>query len=479
MTEAPLKASAPFTLEEVLAATGGELVRLGGHTRFSALTTDPRLVGAGDLFVAIRGDTHDGHAFLRDAAVRGAGAVVVEPSHATEPVSCGVIVVRDTLAALGELGAHHRRRHRPRVVAITGSNGKTTTKEMLAAVCERALGAAHVLRTIGTQNNLVGLPLTLLRLSGTEQVAILEVGMNASGELWRLAQIAEPDVGIITCVAPAHLEGLGSVRGVALAKSELYRRLRPSATAIVNADDPLVAGAADAFPGRKLRFGTGAQPALSVAARDIVDHGLDGVTFSLIVEGHTAAVRLAVPGRHNVTNALAAAAAAHALGVEADAVRAGLEAFQPPGMRMEVTQLPTGVTVLNDAYNANPASMAAALRTLAASRGRRRVAVLGEMRELGAESARAHEALGAEAAGAALDRLILLGPHADRVRAGAEAAGMAADRIVVATGHEDAGAQLRAYCRAGDLVLLKGSRGAAMEKVLGHFQGQRPPESAS
>src|SRR5437899_2022858 len=230
------------------------------------------------------------------------------------------------------------------------------------------------------------------------------------------------------CVTP-------SLHGVAEAKAELYRRLRPSATAVVNADDPLVTAAADAFPGRKVPFGTlGGVP---VAAAGIVDRGLEGIEFRLVLERQETPVRLAVPGRHNVTNALAAAAAAHALGVELDVMRAGLEAFQPPGMRMEVTQLPTGVTVLNDAYNANPASMAAALRTLAASRSRRRLAALGEMRELGEEAPRAHRELGAAAAGARLDALFLLGPHAAEVRAGAEAAGLPAERITIAASHDE------------------------------------------
>jgi len=479
MTTAVASGSAAFALADVLAATGGDLVRVGARTDFPGVVTDTRGLEAGELFVAIRGDAHDGHDFLADAAARGAGAVIVDRAHADRPLVCGVIAVRDTLAALGDLAAFHRRRHRPRIVAVTGSNGKTTTKEMLAGILERALGPGRVLRTLGTQNNLVGLPLTLLRLGPTEEAAILELGMNAPGEIWRLAQIAEPDVGVITCVAPAHLEGLGSIEGVAEAKAELYRRLRPSATAVVNADDPRVAASARVFTGRKVPFGTLDPATTAVGARGILDHGLDGTEFRLVVERQETPIRLAVPGRHNVTNALAAAAAAHALGIGIEAVRTGLEAFQPPGMRMEVTQLPNGITVLNDAYNANPASMAAALRTLAASRGRRRIAVLGEMRELGREAARAHRELGVAAAGATLDALFLLGPHADEVRGGAEEAGLPGERITVATSHQDLGVRLAAYCRPGDLVLLKGSRGAAMEEVLRHLtvdaSGERRP----
>ena len=187
MNEPIEAAPAAFALEEILAATGGELVRLGARTRFPGVTTDSRSLRPGELFVAIRGEAHDGHEFLPEAAGRGAGAVMVERAHAERPLGCGVIAVRDTLAALGDLAAFHRRRCRPRIVAVTGSNGKTTTKEMLAAILARALGPERVLRTTGTQNNLVGLPLTLLRLAGTEAAAIVELGMNGPGEIWRLA----------------------------------------------------------------------------------------------------------------------------------------------------------------------------------------------------------------------------------------------------------------------------------------------------
>jgi UDP-N-acetylmuramoyl-tripeptide--D-alanyl-D-alanine ligase len=297
------------------------------------------------------------------------------------------------------------------------------------------------------------------------------MGMNGPGEIWRLAEIAEPEVGVITCVAPAHLEGLGSLRGVADAKAELYRRLRPSGTAVVNADDPHVAAAAAAFPGRKLPFGATTGQEVSVRGSEIADRGLGGVEMQLGIDGRATRVRLGVPGRHNVTNALAAAAAAHALGVDIESIRRGLEAFRPPGMRMEVSALPGGVTVLNDAYNANPASMAAALRTLAATAAGRRVAALGEMRELGVAAASAHRELGVQAAGAGLDGLFLLGAHAADVRAGAETAGLGPERIVEADTHQELAARLRAFLRPGDLLLLKGSRGAAMEEVLRHLAG--------
>jgi UDP-N-acetylmuramoyl-tripeptide--D-alanyl-D-alanine ligase len=462
-----LAATLTLELAEVLAATGGELAKLGARTVFTGVTTDTRVLEPGELFVAIRGDTHDGHQHLAEAARRGAGAVVVERAHADVDLPCGVIAVRESLAALGDLAALHRRRLRAQVLAVAGSNGKTTTKEMLAAILRHAFGAEAVVHTRGSQNNLVGLPLTLLR-ARDERVVVLELGMNGPGEVWRLAEIAAPDAGVITCVAAEHLEGVGSLHGAAEAEAELFRRLRPSATAVVNADDPLVERAATVAAGPTLRFGSRGD----VRAEDVVDHGLDGTAFRLVTPQGAADVRLRVPGRHNVSNALAAAAMAHLAGVGPNRVAAALAAFEPPSMRMQVVRLPSGVTVINDAYNANPGSMAAALETLARSRATRRLAALGEMLELGAETEAAHEELGRAAAAADVDGLWLIGTHAARVRAGAEAAGLPPARITVATTHEELAERLRTVCAPGDLLLLKGSRGAALERVLAHLAAE-------
>jgi UDP-N-acetylmuramoyl-tripeptide--D-alanyl-D-alanine ligase len=465
-----LAAPVRFELGELLAATRGELVRLGSRLHFPGVTTDTRAIEPGEVFVAIRGATHDGHDHVGDAVGRGAGAVIVERTvagiWADQPPDCSLVAVRESLAALGDLAAYHRRRRQARVLAVAGSNGKTTTKEMAAAILREAFGADAVLHTRGTQNNLVGLPLTLLRLGEAQRVAVLELGMNGPGEVWRLAEIAAPDVGVITCVAPEHLEGVGSLHGAAEAEAELFRRLRPSATAVVNADDPLVVAAGTAFPGRTVSFGTGGQ----VRAEGLVDRGLEGSAFRLRIGAERAEVRLPVPGRHNVGNALAAAALASLAGAPIDAVRRALERFEPPSMRMQVVRLAAGITVINDAYNANPASMAAALQTLAASAAARRVAVLGEMRELGDHTEAAHEELGRVAGATGLDLLIAIGPHAGLVQAGALAAGLPAERVIVTAEHAEAGERLRAECRAGDLVLLKGSRGAALESVLAHLE---------
>jgi UDP-N-acetylmuramoyl-tripeptide--D-alanyl-D-alanine ligase len=458
---------------DVLAATGGELVALDGPRWYPGISTDTRRLSPGELFVALRGPNHDGHAFAGEAVRRGAGAVVIERGAGAPSPGAGaasVIDVDDTLRALGDLAAHFRRGSRLAVAAVTGSNGKTTTKEMTAAIMDEAIGRQHVLRTAGTENNLIGVPLTLLRAREHERVAILELGMNAPGEIWRLAEIADPDVGVVTCVGPAHLEGLGSIAGVAHAKGELYQRLRRDAAAVVNGDDARVGQIAASFTGRTVRFGQGAE----VSADGVTALGGAGVVFTLVVDGERRQVHLPLPGRHNVTNALAAAAVARLLGASLDAIVAGLARLPRLPMRMEIVMLPGPVTIINDAYNANPASMRSALAVLASMGNGARIAVLGEMRELGDASAALHHDVGRAAAAVGLKALITLGAEADAVRAGALAGGMDPCAATVVGSQAEAAERVRALVRPGDSVLIKGSRGARMEAVLARLQ-----ESAS
>ena len=438
-----------WTGEEIARAVGAALPAAG--LTADAVCTDTRRVVAGALFVALRGAHHDGHAFAADALRAGAAAVLVDGVPAGVDAA-RAFVVADTQRALGDLAAFTRRRWAGRVVAITGSNGKTTTKELLAAIVERAF-PGRVLKTAGNENNLIGLPLTLLRLRGDEAVAVLELGMNAFGEIARLTEISTPDVGLITNVGPAHLEGLGSIDGVARAKGELFAGMPAAGTIAVNVDDPRVAAAAAPFAGRRIDFGDGRV----VRAEAIDDRGVDGVAFTLCVGVHRGPVRLHAAGRHNVHNALAAAAAAHALDIDFEIIRAGLEAAEPPKMRMQVVRLANGVTVINDAYNANPASTEAALDAVGRLPGRA-IAALGEMRELGADSAALHAQVGAHAAAAGVDWLLAVGPGADPIaEGGRRAGGMTVDRCVDAAA---AAAAIIAAWQPGDTVLVKGSRGA-------------------
>jgi len=506
-----------WTGQEIETATGAahSAARLA-EMRVDAVCTDSRRAAPGTLFVALRGARHDGHDFAAQTLRAGAAAVLVDRlPDGVDPERA--LIVPDTLRALGDLAAYTRRRWGGPVAAVTGSNGKTTTKDMLSAICEHAKSGGHanasslsvapasvpgggaqrrparqrratgrdagatktemtrtgeVLSTHANENNLIGVPLTLLRLTGDERVAVLEMGMNAPGEIARLTEIATPDVGLITNVGPAHLEGLGSVAGVAAAKGELFAGMRRDATIAVNMDDEWVVRVAGGFPGRRIEFGQGRE----VTASAIDDRGFDGIAFTLHVGTQRAPVRLHMAGRHNVQNALGAAAVAHALGLDVAAIAAGLGAATPPAMRMTVIRLANGVTVVNDAYNANPASTEAALAAIARTAGRP-IAVLGEMRELGAESAALHRRVGAYAATCGVRWLLAVGPQADEIAAGARAAGTVLE-VTICADAAGAAALLIERWQRGDAILVKGSRGADTEDAVRRY-GARMAEVAA
>lgn len=469
-----------WSLQEVLTATAGVTdadvtpargadAGLTRATTFAAISTDSRHVPPGALFVALCGTQHDGHAFVAEALRCGATAALVE--HLIEGVE-GVRLIRvaDTLRALGDLAAWRRRQHPVRVVAITGSNGKTTTKELIAAICATAEFPAprpRFLKTEGNYNNLIGLPLTLLELQGDEAVAVLEMGMNRPGEIARLTEIARPDYALITNVGPAHLEGVGgTLAGVAAAKGELFSGLSPEAVIAVNLDDAWVRRLAAPFRGRKVTFGNDGD----VRAGAVVDLGTDGVAFDLRIGAQVAKIRLRCIGAHNVMNALAAAAVGHAMGLPLDVIVRGLSNATPPSQRMQIIRLANGVTVINDAYNANPSSVEAALEALRRMSGRL-VVVLGDMWELGDESRRAHRTVGERAASLGVHQLFLLGPQAASVAQGARASGMANDAIHVCASHAEVAAAVVARWRPGDCVLVKGSHGMRMDEVVRLLEG--------
>jgi UDP-N-acetylmuramoyl-tripeptide--D-alanyl-D-alanine ligase len=453
---------------EILAATGGKIIRDGSKTRFGKIVTDSTQVRNGSIFVALKGERHDGHRFIHDAVRRGAACVVVHRSlpNATFGDAIGIKVL-DTLRALGDLAHYRRERFAPKVLAITGSNGKTTTKEMVAAILEEASIdgerlRGRVLKTEGNFNNLVGLPLTLLRLRKRDKVAVVELGTNHPGEIQRLAQIADPDLAIVTSVAAAHLEGLRSLAGVAREKGALYRNVRADGAIAVNLDDPLVLKLGARFRGRKITYGNNGW----VRARSRRMRGGSGAQFKLQAGKRSCQVRLNYLGEHNISNALGASALALAAGVKLAAIRRGLANARPFSMRMQIEDW-NGIGIINDAYNANPASMKAALRTLAElpCRGQR-IAVLGDMFELGKQSAKEHRQIGGAAARAAVDVLYLLGDQAQAMRRGAVGNGMRPERIVVGKDHTDVADQLRERLKKGDWLLIKGSRGMQMERIL-------------
>lgn len=432
------------------------------------VSIDSRTVREGELFVAIKGERFDGHDFVPEVMKKGAWGVLVERREfehrsASMALLKNIVPVEDALVALQELSHLHRRRFAVPVAGITGSNGKTTTKEMLAGILQQK---GPVLKNEGNLNNHLGVPLTLLKFEPRHTAAVIEMGMSAAGEIDLLARLASPGIGVITNIGPAHLEFFKGMDGVADAKGELLDHLDTNGTAVLNADDRFFGRLKDRARCRVLSFGFGAEADVR-AANIVQENGHTDLTLS--AAGSTATVRLRTVGLHNVSNALAAAAAGVAAGMSLDAVKAGLEGFAPVSMRSEIKNV-KGRTVLADCYNANPASMEAALKTVAgmASAGQR-VAVLGDMLELGGSSAEAHRAIGATAARLGIERLITVGTLAGNIAAGAADAGMSRDRVHQTLSHAEAAQLLRDLTRQGDAVLVKGSRGMKMEKVLEEF----------
>lgn len=458
-----------WSKEEILSATGGKILREGRAALFGEVVTDSGKVRKGSVFVALKGEKFDGHDFLREALRHGAACLIVHKRPAVSRLKkeTTVIQVRDTLRALGDLAHYRRETVAPKVLAITGSNGKTTTKEMVAAILERASiwGRSlkgRVLKTEGNFNNLVGLPLTLLRLRGAERVAVVELGTSRPGEIRRLTEIADPDIGLITSVAPAHLAGLNSLAGVAREKGELFRAMNPRGLAVVNLDDPWVRRLGKKFTGEKIAYGRGGE----VRGESRKSLGAKGTRFTLRVGGERKRIRLQLSGEHNFANAVAAAAMACGLGADLRAVREGLQAVRPFPMRMTLERW-NGIGIINDAYNANPASMEAALKTLAEMKaGREKMAVLGDMLELGGESAERHLELGKQAARYRIDRLYLLGKRAPQVKRGALLGGMEKERVTIGKNHRNIARMIHLQAKRGDWLLFKGSRGMKMEKVL-------------
>jgi UDP-N-acetylmuramoyl-tripeptide--D-alanyl-D-alanine ligase len=370
-----------------------------------------------------------------------------------------VVRVNDTLEALGDLAAAHRRQFAGPLVAVTGSSGKTTTKEMLTNILAQT---APGLKTEGNFNNLVGLPLTLLRLEAHHQWAVLEMGMSNRGEIARMAAIACPMVGIITNVGPAHLETLHGLDGVARAKGELFAALPAGGTAVINADDDRVAGIPVANGARRLYYGL--TETAEVRGEMIEVRGSE-VHFRLLLPNGSWPVTITVPGRHNVHNALAAAAAAHALGVAGEVIARGLGEFRTSRGRMEIVPLADGMLLLEDSYNANPLSVKSALLTLdELAEGQRRIAVLGDMLELGETAADWHRQTGGVAA-TRVDHLLLLGARAADLAAGARSGGLPEERIRICQSHEEAIGILQTLLLPGDRVLIKGSRGMRMDRI--------------
>jgi len=447
-----------FTVAEIAAVTGGE-IHGADENRVNSVSTDSRTVQPGQLFLALCGESFDGHAFVNQVIAKGIKVLVVsEMSQIENPDRVSVVLVRDTLIALGDLAAAYRRRFELPIVGITGSNGKTTTKEMLAAILEQT---GPGLKTAGNLNNLIGLPQMIFKLDELQRWAILEMGMSEPGEIDRLAEIAAPQTGIVLNAFAAHLQSMGDVESVARAKGELLLRLPVGGCAVVNADDALIAVQPVPVGVNRITFGTANA---DLRATDVESLGINGQRFNLQMAGSSYIVHLQAFGLHNIYNALAAASAANAMGVEQALIVSGLECFRPYDKRFQLESV-GGLNLIDDSYNANPASMAAALATMTELKGAKKAYVaLGDMLELGSDEIELHRTLGVQAARVA-DRLYLCGKLTAYTAEGAVSAGMDAASIICTSNHDEIVVDIVAQAQAGDFVLTKGSRGMRMDIV--------------
>jgi UDP-N-acetylmuramoyl-tripeptide--D-alanyl-D-alanine ligase len=460
--------SARFTAGEAAWTAGAQILSGAADLPLQGVFTDSRKPVRGALFVALVGANHDGSDFAAQAAKDGAAAVLV-PSDAAARVrvalgasQAAMLAAHDTARALGQL-ARAWRAHLPdlRVVCITGSTGKTSTKELIASVLE---AAGPTLKTEGNLNNEVGVPLTLLRLGPEHRYAAIEAGMNHPGEIARLSAYVDPDVGVVTNIGPVHLEGCGSIEGVAHAKGELFHALRDGATAVANADDPRVLAQARLSGRRLVTFGAHVSSHVRLVS---AHHGGPGLRVELhFPDGKTRMTELHLIGSHNGHNAAAAAAVGVALGLEPESIIGGLGNARTPGRRMRPVRLAGGGLLIDDCYNANPQSTKAALLTLThLVRKGRAIAVLGDMLELGPTELDLHRDVGRFAAGAGLALLVCFGERARAIGEGAVEGGVKPENVRYATDPMEAVAIVRKEAGPEDVILVKGSRGMKMERI--------------
>ncbi|RJP24811.1 MAG: UDP-N-acetylmuramoyl-tripeptide--D-alanyl-D-alanine ligase [Candidatus Abyssobacteria bacterium SURF_5] len=451
-----------MSLEEMTDLCGGRLIAGASSSPVSGLSTDTRTIQPGEVFLALKGERFDGHAFAEKALEKGAAAVIAERGQLREmqerlPDDGGLIEVGDTLAALHLLAQRYRAMFHIPVIGITGSCGKTTTKDMLSAILNEG---GKALKTEGNLNNLIGAPLMLLKLAPEIKAAVIEIASNSPGEIARLSSILNPTGGIITSVGPVHLEGFGSLEGVMNEKCSLAGFIAPDGFLVINHDDIPVERIGSGFKGKITTFGAAdSADFYATAVRQDLKNGAE-----FLVNGREP-MTVPVAGLHNILNALAATAAARELGIDFEQIRCGLRRFAGCKMRMEILDL-RGITAVNDAYNANPRAMRESISTVMAMPAARRILVLGDMLELGDYAREAHRSLGLFVGQLGPDLLYLMGSFADEVRAGAVDAGLQANRISCFARPEEIATSLREILQPQDLLLVKGSRGMRMERVL-------------
>ncbi len=442
-----------LTTEEIIKATGGTLIG-GGETVIKGISTNSREIKEGELFIPLVGDKFDGHEFIRAAFELGASAALT--SKETELfIGKTIIRVKDTKKALGAIAAYYKEKHNVPTIAVTGSVGKTTTKDMVYSVISQKY---NTLKTEANFNNDIGLPLTIFRLEKEHEAAVLEMGMNHFGEIDYLASIGKPDAAIITNIGESHIENLGSREGIFKAKMEITNRFGRDNTLIVNGDNDFLRTVKGEY--KVVRYGL--DSGNDVYAKDIVNKGLGGISFTAVVNGTEYAAELAVPGEHNVYNALAAICAGIEFKIPMDDILRGIKTFEPTAQRLAVEDY-KGITIINDCYNASPDSIKAALKVLAATDAKRRVAVLGDVLEMGEHAPSAHYGLAKYVKEAGVDVLVTAGENMKNLARGAKEQGVneihAFDKTLEACNF------VKDALKEGDAVLIKASHGMRFEEV--------------
>ena len=468
------RSAIPLTAAWVAAQMDGAVAAGDATREFSGVSIDTRTLKAGEVYVGVRGERFDGADFATAAIDAGAAGVIVprgwsagrEKALAERPV---VIEVDDTTVALQALAHGIRREAGTKVVAITGSAGKTTTKEVTSEFLEARY---RVVRNHGNFNNHIGLPLSLIELRQRPEMAVVELGMNHAGEISTLVRVAEPDVRVWTNVGEAHLGFFASIEAIADAKAEILEGAVASTLLVANADDPRITARIGAFRGRVVTFGIDRDA--DVRAHDVVDRGIEGTSARVSARGGAVEIATPLVGRANLANILAATAVAEEFGVPLTEVASRAARLRPASHRGEVVRLASGVTVVDDSYNANPTATKKALDVLASGRASRRIAVIGEMLELGERSSELHEGVGRAVANAAVDLLLSVGGAPAKAMADAAvASGMPAARVRYFETSDEAADAAVALVKAGDLVLVKGSRGVKTDRVVDRLKAER------
>jgi len=454
-----------FTVGDILTAVKGKLLLGNTEEILTGLSTDTRKIKKGELFLAIKGDRFDGHSFILDAVAKGAGAVLVQDGGITNAnfklPDVSFISVSDSVKALGDIGNFHRSRFSIPIIGITGSNGKTTTKEMISVILSKKFNA---LKNFGTENNNIGVPLTLLRLNSEHNIAVLEMGTNHLGEIRRLSEIARPTIAVITNIGQSHLEYLEDVDTVLKAKVEMLEYMDKDAKLILNADDDHLRTIKTNL--KTVWFGFDKEADFYA---DKISLEPEGISFRLNGKWD---ISLGVLGRHNVSNALGAIACAWDFGVSIEEIRDALKEFKVPNMRMEVKRF-GDIKIINDTYNANPSSMKQAIEALRdmVTEGRK-ILIAGDMLELGTFSGRFHHLVGKQAAESGIDLIVAVGKLAEHISNGAQEAGMSEKKIKLCALMKDARAKVATLIKKGDTILVKGSRAMRMEEIVGDLETQ-------